>query len=515
MEHKFPEKLNPIIRPLLCAIQNETDEYVGKIAAKALAKLQEIANINCSEGNNGNSINEKIVNSVISMHSKGWSISSFAASQILPPQSPSIHLMNSLAQQIAPAVVKSTYVEYIKKYIKCYKENAFTVNNNALLKNIQYNLQKFIEGKENEVIQKEAVASEIVLISECLQYINPEKYQDFYEHILKTILTLGGLIIDPSNPIMKSLLHSSVQPHLIKSLIKSMKTIKAKNTIYSYITIAFMKIIHSKAQLGLTIFSGLLTELPKDYLDYTPYFVFPIISNFSNSSKDVSNQSYQLFSNLLKILPINSISFFNKKIPALESGDSSSYEKEGTEGIKFLQSFLQSGEQKYDYSIQVPLKERLRNYQIDGVSWMAFMHKYNINCALCDDMGIGKTVQALTLIANEMQRLKRTNAYSLIICPSTLTKNWLYEIPKFFDDSTLKGVIYSGSKSSRKSKKQVELKYLLKNYNIIITSYDKIRVDLDVMLIIFSLFVSLSNLFIYRNFSVGTFFISFLMKHTL
>jgi len=62
---------------------------------------------------------------------------------------------------------------------------------------------------------------------------------------------------------------------------------------------------------------------------------------------------------------------------------------------------------------------------------MAKLGSYNLNCVLCDDMGLGKTLQSLTVVLNESanQPKKVTN---LVVCPSSLTYNWLSEIKKFF-----------------------------------------------------------------------------------
>mmetsp|Transcript_33467 Transcript_33467/g.49552 ORF Transcript_33467/g.49552 Transcript_33467/m.49552 type:complete len:94 (+) Transcript_33467:103-384(+) len=41
----------------------------------------------------------------------------------------------------------------------------------------------------------------------------------------------------------------------------------------------------------------------------------------------------------------------------------------------------------------------LRGYQKEGIAWMHFVRSVKLNGALCDDMGIGKTLQALVAAA--------------------------------------------------------------------------------------------------------------------
>jgi SNF2 family DNA or RNA helicase len=62
---------------------------------------------------------------------------------------------------------------------------------------------------------------------------------------------------------------------------------------------------------------------------------------------------------------------------------------------------------------------------------MAKLGSFNLNCALCDDMGLGKTLQSLTVVINESAK-RKTKSVSLVVCPTSLTYNWLSEIKKFF-----------------------------------------------------------------------------------
>ena len=44
------------------------------------------------------------------------------------------------------------------------------------------------------------------------------------------------------------------------------------------------------------------------------------------------------------------------------------------------------------YELTINVKANLRDYQKQGITWMATLSKYNLNFALCDDMGLGKTI---------------------------------------------------------------------------------------------------------------------------
>jgi len=79
------------------------------------------------------------------------------------------------------------------------------------------------------------------------------------------------------------------------------------------------------------------------------------------------------------------------------------------------------------------LKVELRDYQLFGLSWLLFLHKFRFGGILADDMGLGKTIQTLSLLLKlkEMKKLKKP---SLIVLPTSLIGNWKVEVEKFAPD---------------------------------------------------------------------------------
>jgi SNF2-related domain len=145
----------------------------------------------------------------------------------------------------------------------------------------------------------------------------------------------------------------------------------------------------------------------------------------------------------------------------------------------------------------------LRAYQKEGVSWLRFLQKLNLNGALCDSMGLGtsqgccqlsfsidyltqivvcvpegKTLQALIAMALcHCDDTKGDEApLSLIVCPSTLVGHWMAEIAKFFPGrGVFRPLCYMGSKSQRES-----LRHSMKSsINVVVTSYAVLRNDDD------------------------------------
>lgn len=122
------------------------------------------------------------------------------------------------------------------------------------------------------------------------------------------------------------------------------------------------------------------------------------------------------------------------------------------------------------YDIPKELTSELRAYQKIGYSWIVQNIKYNFGCILADDMGLGKTIQVLTAILHFKEQKHYDYEPSLIIVPPTLLSNWENEIKKF--TPTLSYYIYHGANRT----------FPLDEYDIILTSYGVIRLDLDMFL---------------------------------
>ena len=130
------------------------------------------------------------------------------------------------------------------------------------------------------------------------------------------------------------------------------------------------------------------------------------------------------------------------------------------------------------------LNTTLRYYQKTGFKWLKILDNYKFGGILADDMGLGKTVQILAVILDYVQNygqkedviygqetLDKKKA-SLVIAPSSLTLNWKSEAEKFA--SNLKTLVIRGTLQERK--KLIEN---LEDYELVITSYDLLKRDID------------------------------------
>lgn len=76
------------------------------------------------------------------------------------------------------------------------------------------------------------------------------------------------------------------------------------------------------------------------------------------------------------------------------------------------------------------LQATLRDYQLEGLSWMQFLREYDLGGILADDMGLGKTVQTLAHILTEKEAGRLTSP-ALVIAPTSLMANWCDEAARF------------------------------------------------------------------------------------
>jgi superfamily II DNA/RNA helicase len=140
--------------------------------------------------------------------------------------------------------------------------------------------------------------------------------------------------------------------------------------------------------------------------------------------------------------------------------------------------------------IPCSIAQYLRSYQIDGVK---FLHKnfvFQEGCILGDDMGLGKTIQVIAFLTaafgktgderdgkrmRKIRQLKRQKGEDiwypkvLIICPSSLIKNWENELRTW---GWWTVYVFHGSKDEKEYALQAAKKGSLE---IMITNYDTYR----------------------------------------
>ena len=114
-----------------------------------------------------------------------------------------------------------------------------------------------------------------------------------------------------------------------------------------------------------------------------------------------------------------------------------------------------------------PLENILRPYQKQGVYWMSFLERSGLGGLLADEMGLGKTLQTLSWLAiiGNRERLP-----ALIVCPTSLVRNWEAEAKKF--TPWLKVLVVSGPD-------RADAFGLIEKSDIVVTSYALLQRDFE------------------------------------
>ena len=113
------------------------------------------------------------------------------------------------------------------------------------------------------------------------------------------------------------------------------------------------------------------------------------------------------------------------------------------------------------------ITRRLKPFQLEGLDWMVKQEQSRYKGGLLgDEMGMGKTIQAVSLIMSDYPQKEPT----LVVVPPVALMQWSTEISEY-TDGKLKVLVYHGQNSKVKSMKIKELK----KYDIIMISYNSLE----------------------------------------
>ncbi|MGE5133064.1 MAG: DEAD/DEAH box helicase [Gemmatimonadota bacterium] len=118
------------------------------------------------------------------------------------------------------------------------------------------------------------------------------------------------------------------------------------------------------------------------------------------------------------------------------------------------------------------LTARLRPYQLDGFSWLAFLWEHRLGGILADDMGLGKTVQSLALICHARQTRPGRPPF-LIVAPTSVVPNWAAEAARFTPGLRVTAVTDTAARRRQPVAETVA------GADVVVTSYTLLRIDFD------------------------------------
>ncbi|CAH1206271.1 RNA polymerase-associated protein RapA [Paenibacillus plantiphilus] len=140
----------------------------------------------------------------------------------------------------------------------------------------------------------------------------------------------------------------------------------------------------------------------------------------------------------------------------LRGGSELETEREDMEALEAeveLNEHLAAWIAKLNESADLPLVAKpesfqgeLRPYQLQGVSWLAFLRRFGLGGCLADDMGLGKTIQFTAYLQHNIEQ-GHGQGPSLLICPTSVIGNWEKELERFAPN--LRVLVHYGPKRDR------------------------------------------------------------------
>ncbi len=118
------------------------------------------------------------------------------------------------------------------------------------------------------------------------------------------------------------------------------------------------------------------------------------------------------------------------------------------------------------------IADTLRPYQKIGFRWLKTMDLCGFGGILADDMGMGKSIQIISLLLDEQANGTSSRKTSLIVAPSSILYNWENEIKMF--GSSISYALVLGNKEQR-----IEILNKSDEYELLITSYELLKRDIE------------------------------------
>ncbi|XP_075109264.1 TATA-binding protein-associated factor BTAF1 isoform X1 [Nicotiana tabacum] len=481
--NELPVKLNPIILPLMASIKREQEEILQCKAAEALAELI----YRCMGRKPGP--NDKLIKNLCSLTCMD------------PCETPQAGVLNSIEiieEQDLLSSVSSSNRHKSKVHMLSPGEDRLKVEGFISRRGSELALKYLCEKLGGSLFEKlpklwdclvevlkpcslEGMTEEDEkLITRAIELV--KDYQNLINNI-QVVRSIAPMLDETLRPKLLTLLpcifrcvrHSHIAVRLaasrcITTMAKSMTLDVMGSVIQNVVPmLGDITSVHSKQGAGMLV-SLLVQGLGIELVPYAPLLVVPLLRCMSDSDHSVRQSVTHSFATLVPLLP-------------LARGVSppvglSEHLSRSQEDVKFLEQLVDNSHID-DYKLSTELKVTLRRYQQEGINWLAFLKRFNLHGILCDDMGLGKTLQASAIVASDVAEHIALNSSqdlppSLIICPSTLVGHWVYEIEKFIDGSLLTTLQYVGSAQER-----ISLRSQFSEHNVIVTSYDVIRKDVD------------------------------------
>ncbi|KAJ2173864.1 putative ATPase, partial [Coemansia sp. RSA 551] len=98
----------------------------------------------------------------------------------------------------------------------------------------------------------------------------------------------------------------------------------------------------------------------------------------------------------------------------------------------------------------------MKDYQLEGMEWLASLYENGLNGILADEMGLGKTLQTIAFLAYLRER--QVWGPFLVLCPLSTLANWASEFYRFAPQTPV--LMYHGTPDERRTLRRKHLRTL-------------------------------------------------------
>ncbi|XP_060697914.1 TATA-binding protein-associated factor 172 isoform X1 [Hemiscyllium ocellatum] len=523
---QLPEKLNPVIKPLMEGVKKEENVLVQNYAASCIAKLLQQCTSRCP------CPNPKIVKNLCN--------SVCVDSTVTPSATSPVPMSNSMENSKGPNSEKDGMHHTVNKtrgIITLYRHQqaafALTSRRGPTPKALKgsstdipqgsagVSLCEHDETQKPNLIQRRGAEYALTTIGKhfgaematTLPYLWDSMVGLLRSHVDvqnfngKVVLEKGDVVaqelvnslqvLEITAAAMGSDIHAQLLQHLphlctclrhpytaVRHMAARCVGVMSKIATMETMNIFLEKVLpwlgaiddNTKQEGAIEALACIMEQLDVDIIPYIVLLVVPVLGRMSDQTDSVRFMATQCFATLIRLMPLES------GIPDPPHMSEELIKQKARER-HFLEQLL-DGTKLENYKIPVSIKAELRKYQQDGVNWLAFLNKYKLHGILCDDMGLGKTLQSICILAGDhylrVQEYTKTQAEdcsplpSLVVCPPTLTGHWIDEVEKFCSREILHPLHYTGPPTER-----ARLQHLVKKHNLVVASYDVVRNDID------------------------------------
>ena len=308
------------------------------------------------------------------------------------------------------------------------------------------------------------------------------------ESIILDMFSDSGFVFDVANKRLMlvddkkifEFLKNDIEKYINKIEVFATDEFKRKQLIVPKITSIGVKIENNLLKVDLTQFNFDKSEIKEIMKDYMMKKSFHRLKN--GDFIDLSNNNLDVLQELVNGTDIDyeELKSDSISLPVFRGMYLDKIFKKNEIRIKQDDNFKTLVDDVKDKRInekfELPknLNASLREYQKLGFDWVKTLDAYGLGGILADDMGLGKTLQMLSVILDYFENIsdEDNKLPVLVVCPSSLSLNWLEESKKF--TPTLKSIVISGDQESRNA-----IINNINDYNLVITSYDLLKRDLD------------------------------------